>query len=172
MADEFNAVQAMDKAVRDVILRTRLDRDENLLKSAPTQDEIKAAVLDSLDQINANPPETQYTFEWVCSNGVDTRWYTLMIIGAARNVIFTIMSHWTHEGEDVTIGDLNAHNRLSDYQALHDKLSTEFDERLEKLKTASQKYVKGAYSKDVGVNNILYPFTSYTSVFASRVRIR
>jgi len=172
MAEEFNAQLAMDKAVKDVILRTRLDRDENLLKSAPTQDEIKAAILDSLDQINANPPETQYTFEWVCSNGVDTRWYMLMIIGAARNIIFTIMSHWTHEGEDVTIGDLNAHNRLSDYQSLHDKLNTEFNERLEKLKTASQKYVKGAYSKDVGTNSILYPFTSYTSVFATRVRIR
>ena len=96
----------------------------------------------------------------------------LMIIGAARNIIFTIMSHWTHESEDVTIGDLNAHNRLSDYQSLHDKLNTEFNERLEKLKTASQKYVKGAYSKDVGTNSILYPFTSYTSVFATRVRIR
>ena len=172
MAEEFNAQLAMDKAVRDVILRTRLDRDENLLQSAPTEDEIKAAVLDSLDQINANPPETRYTFEWVCSNGVDPRWYSLMIIGAARNIIFTIMSHWTHEGEDVTIGDLNAHNRLSDYQSLHDKLSSEFNERLEKLKTASQKYVKGADSVNTGVNNILYPFTSYTSVFASRVRIR
>ena len=162
----------MDEAVKQVILRGRFDRDENLLRSAPTEDEVKAAILDALDEINMAPPETCFTFEWVCNNGLDPRWYSLMILCACRNIVKTIVAHWAHEGEDVTIGDLNAHNRLSDYQALYDTLNTEFNEKLEKLKTASQKYVKGADGKFNGVNSILYPFASYTSVFASRVRIR
>lgn len=169
MADfEYNTAMADMRSA--VILKARLDKDENLLKSPPTEDEVTGAILDALDEINATMPETHYTFEYIYTSK-DPRWKTLTIFGAARNIIGTILSHWTSEGIDATIGDMQSPNKVGDYQSLYNTMSTEFVARIEKLKASSQRFVKGCASTN-GNRNILYPYGGLGNIYATRVRIR
>jgi hypothetical protein len=105
----------------------------------------------------------------------DTRWRSLLYLGAAKNVIQMLVNMWTQNGFDQTIGELRLENKLNDYRSLYDSLVGEFEKKAERVKKTSQKYVRGISSQSSGygvLSNYLYGTSPFFSVFNSRIRLR
>lgn len=123
----------------EVEKRTRFSEILSLV-SPPDEDELTAAVFDSVDDINSFEPSTTYTLDWIMDNQ-DTRWKRLVYLGAAHNAVRMLLADWTANGIDVDLGDgVALASKLSDYQALESSLKEEFNEKIERLKTAALKF--------------------------------
>lgn len=133
--------------------RWRFSKQDNLLDYPPTKEELDEQVPSALGEINAFPPVTAWTLE-DCYNDVVGGRRSLLIFGAAKNVVQLLESHWLGEGFSGQIGDLQAEDKLSNFQSVYSQIETTFNDRLEKLKTTKEKYIKSA-SGDPNVQNIL-----------------
>lgn len=168
----FDQTTALDEMVKRTLLRFRFDKADNFLSAPPLPEELQAAVLDGVSDINSFEPETSFTFEQFCT-GIDPRWAVLLYFAAGKNLANLLYSHWIGEGQDASLGDLHAPDRTPNYETLLSKLTEEFDKRVERLKKASQKFIRGISGVTPGTS-ILYPFGTqgFTNIFASRLRIR
>lgn len=133
--------------------RWRFSKQDNLLDYPPTKEELDEQVPSALGEINAHPPVTTWTLE-DCYNDVVGGRRSLLIFGAAKNVVQLLESHWNNEGFDATIGDLSAVSKFGDFTTMYSQIETTFNDRLEKLKMAKEKYIRSA-SGDPSVQNIL-----------------
>lgn len=150
---------ALAEAIEAVKGRTRFPIMENILE-AITDDEIGYAVLDALDEINSFEPETKFTLVDVWTQE-DTRWKRLLLLGANKNSILTLLNDWTQRGFDVDIanGEIRQEDRRERINDLYSTLNDRFDDLLDRLKRTSQRFAKGFTSQN---NNALLLNTSST----------
>lgn len=129
----------IEDLIQEVKLKARFDNIDDIV-DLPSDDEIKAALFDTLDDINSLEPETNFLMRDILEMD-DTRWKRVLTLGAAANTVQTLVFDWTHNGFEADLNNgVNVTNRLSDYQSLLQSLKDEFDQRLEKLKAASQRF--------------------------------
>jgi len=132
----------VDEIIKEVEDRYRFNLIENLLPR-PAKLEKRVAVFDAVQEINSYPPQTAHTLEQIMDPNGDPRWIRLIYIGTAKNIVAMLVSDWTSNGLDASIGDLSLESKLDEYRTLQESLNTEFDDRLEKLKETSQRFVRG-----------------------------
>lgn len=126
------------------------------LVSKPSTDELKDAIYDAMDDINSTEPETAYKVQEVLDM-TDTRLKRLLTIGASRNAIQTLIYDWTANGLDADLGNgISVANRLGDFQSLHQQLTDEFNDRLEKFKASALKTSSVTHFRTS--KNLLAPF--------------
>lgn len=124
--------------------RWRFSKQDNLLFEPPLREEIEEQVASALGEINAYPPRTIWTMDECYSDIVGGR-RSLLIIGSAKNMTQLILNHWVQEGFNSNLVDtLPVETKASEYESLYSQLEASFNERLEKLKTASEKHIQGA----------------------------
>ena len=129
----------IEDLIKEVKLKARFDNIDDIV-DLPSDEEIKAALFDTLDDINSLEPETNFLMKDILEMD-DTRWKRVLTLGTAANTVQTLVFDWTHNGFEADLNNgVNVTNRLSDYQSLLQSLKDEFDQRLEKLKTASQRF--------------------------------
>lgn len=104
------------------------------LQSTPINKEIEDSVLDAVDEINSEPPETSLTLDSIL-NGTDTRWRRALFMCAAKNVVATLKADWASNGIDAKInnGEIEIPSRFSDISTLHADLLEEYLVLIEKL---------------------------------------
>lgn len=159
------ATPAEMAAIRsEVEKRSRFSQILSLVEP-PEDDELDAAIYDALDDINSLEPSTNYSLENIIGS-TDTRWKRLLYLGAAHNAVGMLLKDWTANGIDVDLGDgVALASKLSDYQTLHSDLKDEFDDKLEKLKTAALKISRVShFSTGHGLNSLS------TGSFSKRAR--
>lgn len=131
--------EILEEIRKDLDKRTRFSQIDNFV-NPPTIKEVDAAIFDAVQDINALEPMTSYTIEGIHGED-DGRWYRCLMLGASKNVINMLILDWTAHGLSVDLGDgVALEDRLSNYNTLHDKLKTEFDELLQKLKASVHKH--------------------------------
>ncbi len=134
--------------------RTRFPEIESVIEP-PENDEIDAAIFDAVDDINSLEPETSHSLDSILEMS-DTRWKRLVILGASANVIRMILFDWTANGIDIDLGDgVQLSTKVGEYESLLSNLREEFDDKLEKLKTAALKISKvRTFTTSQGLNRI------------------
>jgi hypothetical protein len=144
--------EAIIEAIAETKNRFRYPLMENVLE-AITDEEIEYALLDSLDEINSMGPQTHFTFLDVWT-GADTRWKRILLLGANKNSLLTLLNDWTQRGFDLNIanGEIVQDDRREKINELYGTLVERFDDLLTKLKETSQKFSKGFTSSN---NNVL-----------------
>lgn len=105
-------------------------------------DEKLDGLYDALEEINQYSPQTDYTLLHFATVG--RRYRRLLLIGAAKYCILTLVSHWTSDGIDVAVEDLSVSNKLSDFQSLLQTLTEQFNEGLSNLKEYDRLTVKSS----------------------------
>ena len=123
--------------------RWRFSKQDNLLDQPPLKEELEEQVVSALGEINAYPPKTGWSLE-DCYNDVVGGRRSLLMLGSAKNVTQLYVNFWNQEGFDATLGDLVATSKFGDYESLYSQLETSFNDRLEKLKEASEKHITSA----------------------------
>ncbi len=123
--------------------RWRFSKQDNLLDQPPLKEELEEQVVSALGEINAYPPKTGWSLE-ACYNDVVGGRRSLLMLGSAKNVTQLMLNHWIQEGFNAQIGDLQAETKAPEYDSLYSQLETSFNDRLEKLKDGSEKYIKSA----------------------------
>ena len=161
--------QAVQQILEGVETRWHFTLADNMLDYIPNKDDVSAAVYDSADDINSFTPNTMFSLVDMYDNP-DTRWKSLLYLGAAKNVVQMLLNLWTQNGFDATIGEISAPSKLGDYKDLYNTLVTEFDKKAERLKKTSQKFVRGI--SGAGMLNFLYGNSPFIQVFNSRIRLR
>ncbi|MFA5071226.1 MAG: hypothetical protein WC511_02535 [Candidatus Pacearchaeota archaeon] len=160
---------AIQKIVEGVESRWHFTLADNILDYIPDKDDIAAAIYDAADDINSFAPQTFLSVVTIYDTP-DTRWKSLLYLGAAKNVIRMLVHLWTQNGFDATIGELNLPSKLGDYKDLYRALLEEFDAKAERLKKTSQKFIIGI--PNTGTLNFLYGNSPFIQVFNSRIRLR
>lgn len=167
MTDDEIILEATER-VKSV---NRLDEKFHMNILDPVDDQvIKWAILDARDDINSYIPQTFYSLDFMW-NGPDSRWKRLLLLGASKNVYYTLVSDWTQRGFEVDIagGELRQADRTDSIKSLWADLDNQFERYLERLKTTSQKFSKG--SSTYHTNNPLSLNTFNTVVRATRIRL-
>jgi len=122
--------QAYEQAIKDVKIWCRFDQIDNLLP-APTDEEVKIAINMALDNINSAPPKSSYTLLGTIGNGA---WYTTLMYGACKNILWTLLVDWTANGIDAQLDSLSLQSKRPDYESLFNMASDQFNALLEKTK--------------------------------------
>jgi hypothetical protein len=123
--------------------RYRFSKQDNLLDKPPLKEELEEQVYSSLGEINAHPPVTSWTLDTCYGDVVGGR-RSLLILGSAKNITQLMVNHWIQEGFTANIDVLQAESKAPEYSSLYSQLESTFNERLEKLKKASEKHIKRA----------------------------
>jgi hypothetical protein len=123
--------------------RWRFSKQDNLIDQPPVREELEEQVYSALGEINAFPPKTGWSLE-DCYNDVEGGRRSLLMFGAAKNVAQLLLSHFSFESFDAQIGDLSYPSKIPEIESLHSNLVDRFNERLEKLKEASEKHITSA----------------------------
>jgi len=140
--------EILDSFIDEIKKRGRFSTIEGYVVT-PSDSEITSAIYDTLDDINSFPPQTGYELSSIYENH-DTRWKRLVIYGAVANVLSILVVDWVDKGIDADINDMSIQSKKSDYESLRDHYIEQFNDKLEKLKKSSQKFVKrGTYSTRV-----------------------
>jgi len=157
------------KTIRsEVYKRSRFNELDTLI-DIPNDDEIDAAIYDSLDDINSTEPASDFTIESIMSNS-DTRWKRLLYLGASKGVVQTLLFDWTAHGIDVDLGDgVAVSSKLPDYQSLFQLLDEQFDKLLDKLKASSSKLSRVSHF-NTKKNNSTGAFASRASKYHASYR--
>jgi hypothetical protein len=138
---EFDIELFQNEIVDELTQRYKFLSGDNMLEN-PDQSLMWTAIWDALQDVNSSPPQTSITFEMLADPAFDPRWKRLVLMGAALQLIQELIVWWTHSGFSATVGDVPVESKLSDFKDTHSLLKTEFDEKLEKLKNASQKFAR------------------------------
>lgn len=123
--------QAYEKSTRDVKVWCRFDQIDNLLP-IPTDEEIKIALNIALDDINVMPPKTSFTLLGTVNS--QDAWYTTLMYGACKNVLWTLLCDWTANGIDAQLDSLSLASKRPDYESLFNLFNDQFNNRLENIK--------------------------------------
>ena len=146
-------------AITELGARFRFDDAQTLITN-PTELEKKVAITDALAEINSFPPETAFTLDKIFGDNADPRVQALIYLGTGKNIVQTLLVDWTQNGFSMAVDEFNVEDRLQRYDTLFNTLNTQFNDRLEKFKIASQKHVRHAYQ---GNNNPLARFRPFPS---------
>ena len=122
--------QAYEQAITDVKIWCRFSQIDNLLP-APSDEEIKIAINMALDNINSAPPRSSFTLLGTIGVGA---WYTTLMYGACKNILWTLLVDWTANGIDAQLDSLSLQSKRPDYEALFNLASEQFNSSLEKTK--------------------------------------
>lgn len=125
--------------VYELARRYRFFKYFNALENL-NKEEIIDALYDALEEINEMTPQSDYTLLKLVSRG--RRYRRVLILGAAKYCVITLISHWTSDGIDVTVEDLSVSSKLSDFQSLLSTISDQFTERLKELKAYDRLTIK------------------------------
>lgn len=123
----------------EVVRRYRFFQYENALENL-TKDEVIDAIYDTLEEINQTTPPTDYSLLNFVALG--HRYRRLLILGAAKYSVLTLISIWTSNGIDVQVEDLSVSSKLSDFQQLFQTFDEQFKERLAYLKNYDRLVVR------------------------------
>lgn len=96
------------------------------------RDEVLDALYDALEEINETTPQSDYSLLKLVTRG--QRYRRVLILGAAKYCVITLISHWTSDGIDVTVEDLSVSSKLGDFQSLLSTITDQFTEKLKELK--------------------------------------
>ena len=154
----------------EIVKRSRLNGIEDVVDKI-RDEEIEAAMLDAIDEINLFEPATTFTIEHILEN--DVRLKALFYLGAAKNLVKLMVYDFTANGVDLDLGDgVALQNRLGDYQSLLSIVNDEFDKRLERFKSSSVKLYKiNAFStRDVNIGGY-YPLSRRLSIYRKSSRL-
>ena len=156
----MDLTEALAEAVIQVKARTRYPLMENILE-AIDDSEIEVALLDALDEINSYAPQTQFKFVDVWTQE-DTRWKRMLLLGANKNSILTLLNDWTQRGFDVNIanGEISQDDRREKINELYSTLQEQFDNVLQRLKETSQKVSRGFKSPNNDIMGLRTPIMS------------
>lgn len=157
---DFDPSGLIASLVTELNVRYQFDRIDTMLGSPETA-QIEAALWDALQDVNSAPPETRVTWEAISSPSFDPRWKRLVLLGAALHVVNELVVIWTSNGFNQTIDDLQIESKVSEYRDLRDLLKSDFDEKLERMKGTTQKFVKSVISQNPN-GNILTPYAGRT----------
>lgn len=122
---------------KEILKRTRFDKAETIIDNL-TNDELTASIYDALDDLNSIEPATEWKLDEVYLDE-DTRRKRLLLLGASKNAIHTLIFDWTANGSSSQIDDFQIENKLSDFNSLFQLLNDEFQQKVEKFKAATQK---------------------------------
>lgn len=124
-------------------LRYRFLTADNLI-DVITNDEIDAAILDAVDEINSFPPQTSFDTAYYETNS-DPRWGRLLLICAAKNVLETLYNDWIQNGVDARVGngEFEIGDRTQSISDLLNHVTEEYEKKAEQLKTTSQRFIHG-----------------------------
>lgn len=111
--------------------------------------------MDALAEFNTTPPLSRYTREQAFAN---PNILSLLCVGAARNVVRTLVADYAANGWGQTVNEFQIENKFSDYQSLLSSLDSAWKERLEPFKTASEKHIRGMSSLNKGSLLRQYPW--------------
>lgn len=134
--------EMLDQVVSEVSTRYRFS-EINALIPKPRSAEMRAAVFDALQEINAMPPVSHYTLDQLFADNGDPRVMVLLYLATAKNILHTLIFDYTANGFSQTIGEFSIEDKLEPYKALYDTINTEFTARLQPFKESSQKVIKG-----------------------------
>lgn len=123
--------QAYQRTILDVKVWCRFGTIDNLLE-IPSDDEIKIAINIALDDINSFPPKTSQTVLGAVQN--QDAWYTTLMYGACKNILWTLLCDWTANGIDAQLDSLSIQSKRPDYEALFSNAKEQFENRLERIK--------------------------------------
>ena len=144
MATIFNAEDYLETLRGLIKTRTRLNKlDEEI--PAPSATEMNEAIFAALDEINSHEPRTNFTLEYAFKSAPDTRLQTILILGASKNLLETLLYDYTANGDDASIDVISVQSRLSDFNGLYSTIKSSFDERLEKYKRTATKRIKAGF---------------------------
>lgn len=125
--------------IGEIDRRYRFQQYDNMMERL-NQEEKLDAIYDAIEEINETTPQSSYTLLQMATLG--SRYRRLLIIGAARNCIMTLISIFTSDGIDVSVEDLSMPNKLGDFTSLHSMLNEQFQERLKELKAYDRLTIK------------------------------
>lgn len=148
-----------------IFKRYRFDKIDNMLPTTESL-EVEAAIADAVEDINAFPPETSYTFDWIYE-GNDPRWRRMLYIAAAKNICEMLLADWAANGFDAQIDDLNVNTKIGDYQTLYTTLDEQWNKKMEQLKGTSQKSIQGITAAN---QSPLYSGNGTYNIFVNRTR--
>lgn len=123
--------QAYNQTIADVKIWCRFSTIDNLLE-IPSDPEIKIAINIALDDINSYPPRTSQTVLGAVQN--QDAWYTTLMYGACKNILWTLLCDWTGNGIDAQLDSLSISSRRGDYESLFSNAKEQFESRLERIK--------------------------------------
>lgn len=138
MSDYMNLLESVAKSVTD---RYNFDLIDNLL-GPPSKEAIMGAIEDALDEINAIGVQTYFDLKYVVTSK-DTRWRRYLYLGAAKNVMLQQAVRFANDSYTIDIGELTVEDRLSEIKDMAESMHDDFYSKIETLKEASQKFVKG-----------------------------
>ena len=133
MSVKYTLEQAYARTIKDVVTWCRFDQIDNLLPK-PTGEEVRIAINLAVDDINTTPPRTSATL--LSSVNSADAYYTTIMYGACKNVLWTLLVDWTANGVDAQLDSLSLSSRRPDYEALFNLANDEFNRRLERIKAS------------------------------------
>lgn len=125
--------------IKEIDRRYRFQQYETMVERL-NADEKLDAIYDALEEINETTPQSSYTLQQMATLG--HRYRRLLIIGAARNCVMTLISIFTSDGIDVSVEDLSMPNKLGDFTSLHSMLNEQFQEKMKELKAYDRLTIK------------------------------
>lgn len=154
---KYTLEQAYQKCLSDVKVWCRFDSIDNLLPK-PTDEEIRIAINITVDDINSTPPRTSATLLGSVNSG--DAYYTTIMYGTCKNVLWTLLLDWTANGIDAQLDSLSLSSKRPDYESLFQLANEEFKSRLEKVKlTLGLKSIsaRSSSSSALGRRSVLKP---------------
>lgn len=89
-----------------------------------SDDEIKQSIKSTVGEINCKVPVTNYSLDELVAMG--SSWEYLLLIGASKNAIRTLIFNWTSEGITIQDDIASVESKLNDYNSLYSTLYEEF----------------------------------------------
>ena len=153
----------MEELIQLITTKSRLDKSENMV-SKPTYEEFEVAILEALADINSFPPKSAVTVESALANPTIKM---ILVTGASRYILDTVISEWVSNGQDFSIAEFEIIDRLDRYESYRDSLQDSFEKKLENAKNS------GIFpkSKITRGGNIPMGNTNHTSSIYKRHRL-
>lgn len=150
--------QALDFMYNEVLRRFRFNQYEDMLPPPVHRLEVEDALYDALEEINQYiQPRSSWELLHFVKKG--RRYRRVLFLGAAKNILLMLYSHWTSAGCEVVIEDFSVENKTSDISSLYEEVKSVFQEMLTQMKeydrltakistfsTGKRRYGSGSYN--------------------------
>lgn len=124
---------ALDYLYNELVRRFRFNMYDNMIDAPLHRLEIQDALEDSLEEINEYiQPKTSWSLLHFVKKG--RRYRRLLLLGAAKNVMLSMVSLGTSNAIEVTIEDFGVSDKTSDFMSLYNELKELFQEQLTQMK--------------------------------------
>lgn len=133
--------QALDYFYNELLRRFRFNMYDNMIDAPLHRLEIEDALEDALEEINQYiQPKSNWDLLYFVKKG--RRYRRLLLMGAAKNVMLSMVSLGTSNGVEVAIEDFSVQDKTSDFMSLYNELKDVFQEQLTQMKEYDRLSVK------------------------------